>query len=108
MEPRAKVALFAGCLVNYQATDVGKAVVQVFEKNSVEVVMPDQQCCGMPSFDLGDAGAIIRAAQANLRFLQPWLDEGYDIVTPLPSCTCGVAPLRPTAVGDTECLVTGR
>jgi len=85
--PRAKVALFAGCLINYQATDVGKAVVQVFEKNGVEVAMPDQQCCGMPSFDLGDVRTIIQAAQANLRFLQPWLDQGYDIVTPLPSCS---------------------
>lgn len=27
-----KVALFASCLVNYQATDVGKATVQVLEK----------------------------------------------------------------------------
>ena len=31
-----KVALFASCLVNYQVTDVGKATVQVLEKNGVE------------------------------------------------------------------------
>ncbi|HEX9154936.1 MAG TPA: 4Fe-4S dicluster domain-containing protein, partial [Nitrospira sp.] len=36
--PVKKVALFSSCLVNYQATDIGKATVQVLEKNGVEVV----------------------------------------------------------------------
>ena len=86
-QTRPKAALFAGCLVNYQTTDIGKAVVQVFEKNGVEIALPDQQCCGMPSFDTGDVGTIIQAARANLTALGPWLDRGYDIVTPLPSCS---------------------
>jgi glycerol-3-phosphate dehydrogenase subunit C len=47
--PVRKVALFASCLVNYQVTDVGKAAVQVLEKNGVHVVVPQQSCCGMPS-----------------------------------------------------------
>ena len=33
--PLRKVALFSSCLVNFQATDVGKATVQVLEKNGV-------------------------------------------------------------------------
>ena len=82
-----KVALFASCLVNYQASDVGKATVQVLEKNGVEVVVPEQRCCGMPSFDLGDTEAVTKAAQANLASLAPWLDAGYDVVSPIPSCS---------------------
>ncbi|GKS59841.1 Fe-S oxidoreductase [Nitrospira sp.] len=82
-----KVALFGGCLVNYQATDVGKATVQVLEKNGVEVVVPAQQCCGMPSFDLGDIEMIRRAATANLQAFLPWVERGYDIVAPVPSCS---------------------
>lgn len=82
-----KVALFASCLVNYQATAVGRAAVQVLEKNGVEVVVPEQRCCGMPSFDVGDTGAIVRAARANLRVLAPWLEQGYDVVSPVPSCS---------------------
>ena len=35
--PVKKVVLFSSCLVNYQVTDVGKAAVQVLEKNGVEV-----------------------------------------------------------------------
>ncbi|MBM4122724.1 MAG: Fe-S oxidoreductase [Nitrospira sp.] len=82
-----KVALFASCLVNYQATDVGKATVQVLEKNGIEVVMPAQRCCGMPAFDLGDTDAMITAAKANMSALRPWLEAGYDVVAPAPSCS---------------------
>ena len=82
-----KVALFSSCLVNYQASDVGKAAVQVLEKNGVEVVVPEQRCCGMPSFDLGDTDAILCAARANVESLNPWLDTGYDVVSPVPSCS---------------------
>ena len=82
-----KVVLFAGCMVNYQITDVGKAAVQVLEKNNIEVAFPSQQCCGMPSFDVGDTEAMVKAAKANLRFLKPWMDRGYDVVIPVPSCS---------------------
>lgn len=82
-----KVALFASCLVNYQVTDVGKATVQVLEKNGVEVVLPDQSCCGMPSFDIGDSAAMVKAARRNIGSLKSWVDRGYDVVIPAPSCS---------------------
>lgn len=82
-----KVALFASCLVNYQATDVGKATVQVLEKNGIHVVLPDQSCCGMPSFDIGDTAAMVKAAEHTIASLKPWVDQGYDVVIPAPSCS---------------------
>ncbi len=82
-----KAALFAGCLVNYQATDVGKATVQVLEKNGVDVALPDQSCCGMPSFDIGDTAAMVAAAERTIASLKSWVDQGYDVVIPTPSCS---------------------
>jgi Fe-S oxidoreductase len=82
-----KVALFGSCLVNYQATDVGKATVQVLEKNGIHVVVPEQRCCGMPSFDIGDTAAIQQAAAANIASFLPWVEQGYDVVVPVPSCS---------------------
>jgi Fe-S oxidoreductase len=82
-----KVALFGSCLVNYQATDIGKATIQVLEKNGVHVVVPEQRCCGMPSFDIGDTAAIQLAASANAASFFPWVEQGYDIVVPVPSCS---------------------
>ncbi len=82
-----KVALFGSCLINYQATDIGRATIQVLEKNGVHVVIPEQQCCGMPSFDIGDTAAIQQAAQANIGAFLPWVEQGFEIVVPVPSCS---------------------
>lgn len=85
--PIRKVALFSSCLVNYQATDIGKATVQVLEKNGVQVVVPEQRCCGMPHFDIGDTKAIQQAATANVAVLHQWVEQGYDVVVPVASCS---------------------
>ena len=86
--PEAKVVLFPSCMVNHQSTDIGKATVQVLEKNEVEVVVPEsQQCCGMPLFDLGDTEGMIQAAKANYRVMKPYLDAGYEVIVPAASCS---------------------
>ncbi len=87
VQPVRKVALFASCLVNAQVTDVGKATVQVLEKNGVHVVVPEQRCCGMPNFDVGDVQAIQQAARSNVASLYPWVLKGYDVVVPTASCS---------------------
>jgi len=85
--PTARVVLFSTCLVDYHSVEVGQATVAVLEKNGVEVVRPEQQCCGMPLFDTGDIPGILRKAQANVAALKPWVDRGYDIIAPVPSCS---------------------
>ena len=85
---KQKVVLFPSCLVNYQAVDIGKATVQVLVKNNVEVVVPDgQRCCSMPSFDLGDTETMAQTATHHLRLFLPYLQQGYDLVVPTPSCS---------------------
>lgn len=86
-QPVRRVALFSSCLVNFQATDIGKATVQVLEKNGVHVVVPEQRCCGMPNFDIGDTRAIEQAARSNVASLWPLVAEGYDVVVPTVSCS---------------------
>ncbi|MGH7233786.1 MAG: heterodisulfide reductase-related iron-sulfur binding cluster, partial [Nitrospiraceae bacterium] len=99
---RRKVILFAGCLVNYQATDVGKAAVLVLEKNGIEVVMPPQQCCGMPAFDLGDTDTMSTAARATMQSLKPWLDQGHEVIVPVPSCSLMLKREYPALVPGDE------
>lgn len=99
-DPVKKVALFSSCLVNYQATDIGKATVQVLEKNGVEVVVPEQRCCGMPSFDIGDTDGIEQAAKANIASLSPWVSKGYDIVVPTASCSLMLKREYPELIRD--------
>ncbi|NKB80748.1 MAG: hypothetical protein GKS05_02405 [Nitrospirales bacterium] len=86
--PTRKVVLFPSCLVNYQAVDIGKATVQVLESNGIEVVVPKgQQCCGMPSLELGDIETMAQTAHQQWHMFKPYVNEGYDIVIPAPSCS---------------------
>ncbi len=87
VSPVKKVAFFSSCLVNYQATDIGKAAVQVLERNGVKVVLPEQRCCGMPAFDVGDLDRIREAISANVASLHSWVTQGYDVVVPTASCS---------------------
>src|SRR5262249_6043094 len=52
--PKAHVVLFPTCSVEWNRPSIGKAAVQVLEKNGVDVVVEYPGCCGMPSFDVGD------------------------------------------------------
>ena len=107
--PTARVALFSSCLVDYHTAEVGRATVEVLEKNGVEVVRPEQECCGMPFFDTGDIPSILKKARANLSALKPWVDKGYDVIVPVPSCSLMLKREYPHLMPTEEAkLVAGR
>src|SRR3970040_369833 len=84
---RGKVALFATCYGNYNEPHVGEDLVAVFEHNGIPVTLAEKErCCGMPKLELGDLEAVARAKEANLPVLAQLVDEGWDIVAPVPSC----------------------
>ena len=84
---RGQVALFPTCLVEYQATGVGKAVVQVYERNGVEVTVPDgTKCCGAPFLHEGDFDNFQTYAERNVKVLADQVRQGRDIVVPQPTC----------------------
>jgi len=82
-----KVALFVTCYGNYNEPQVNEDLVAVFRHNGIPVVMVEkEQCCGMPKLELGDLEAVTRSKEANIPVLAGLVDEGYDIVAPVPSC----------------------
>jgi glycerol-3-phosphate dehydrogenase subunit C len=81
-----KVAYFAGCTGQYLFPDVPKAVVEVFEHNSIEVYLPEQKCCGIPSLLEGDEQLTMEFATFNVDRLTELIDEGFDIVCSCPTC----------------------
>ncbi len=83
-----KVALFATCYGNYNEPQIGEDLIKVFEHNDLQVqVVQNTQCCGMPKLELGDLDAVSKAKDANIKILARLVDDGWDIVTPVPSCT---------------------
>ncbi len=84
---RGKVALFTTCYGNYNGPQVGADLIKVFEHNGIPVRLAEKErCCGMPKLELGDFEAVAKARDANIPVLAAMVDDGYDIVAPVPSC----------------------
>ena len=62
----SKYALFTGCMVDYRLQDVGKAVMNVFSANNIDVDVPEGQvCCGSPLLRTGQRDAVQKLADIN-------------------------------------------
>ena len=86
-ETRGKVAMFATCYGNYNSPELGEDLVAVFEHNDIPLKLAEkEQCCGMPKLELGDLEAVRKAKETNIPVLSNLVDEGWDIVAPIPSC----------------------
>jgi len=81
-----KAALFATCFANYNETGIGMASLAVLAKNGVETRLAYPGCCGMPQLEHGDLARLAREAKRIAAELAPLIDQGYDIVAPVPSC----------------------
>jgi Fe-S oxidoreductase len=85
---RGKVLLYVTCYGNRNLPSMNEDLVAVFEHNGIPVALADKEvCCGMPKLELGDLEAVARAKEINIPILAGWVDLGWDIVTPIPSCT---------------------
>jgi glycerol-3-phosphate dehydrogenase subunit C len=81
------VVYFHGCGTNFYEPAVGEMVVAVLEHNGFRVVVPPQDCCGLPLQSNGNfpaARAYVRRLVANLA---PYAREGNAIVTNSTSCS---------------------
>ena len=84
---RGRVELFATCYGNYNEPHLGEDLVKVFEQNGIEVTIAErEQCCGMPKLEVGDLAAVAKAKEANIPVLNDLVEQGWDIVAPVPSC----------------------
>ena len=85
---RGKVALYATCYGNRNHPAVNEDLVAVYEHNGIAVTLLEKEvCCGMPKLELGDLDSVARAKDVNIPILAAMVDKGWDIVTPVPSCT---------------------
>lgn len=82
-----KIALFTTCYNNFNEPAVGMDLVAVFEHNGIPVTIPRQEkCCGMPKLEMGDLASVDKAKEFNVPILAELVDDGWDIVAPIPSC----------------------
>jgi Fe-S oxidoreductase len=83
----ARVAYFAGCFARFHDPDgEAEATVKVLEANGVEVVVPEQRCCGIALVTMGAEDAVREDARRNVAVLAPLVDRGFTVVASAPSC----------------------
>jgi Fe-S oxidoreductase len=83
-----KVAIFATCYGEYNEPQVAQDLLAVFEHNQIPtMIVRDTVCCGMPKLELGDLDAVEKLKDHNIPLLARLVDEGWDIISPVPSCT---------------------
>ena len=86
-ETRGRVALFTTCYGNRNEPELDEDLVAIFQHNNIPVrLVPKERCCGMPWLENGDLERVAKAKEENIPQLKKLIDEGYDIVAPIPSC----------------------
>ena len=84
---KRQVVYFHGCSTQYYEPRVGRAAVRVLEANGCEVIVPRQNCCGLPLLSNGEFPAARRYHQSNVRSLVEYARQGIPIVGTSTSCT---------------------
>ncbi len=83
-----KVAIFATCYGQYNEPQIAEALLAVFEHNNIPtMVVKNTRCCGMPRLELGDLDAVEKLKNHNIPLLSRLVNDGWDIISPVPSCT---------------------
>ncbi len=82
-----KVAIYVTCYGDHNEPRVVEDLVAVLNHNNVPVrILKDAKCCGMPKLELGDLKKVEALKDANLPVFLQAIEDGYDILAPIPSC----------------------
>ena len=83
-----KVAIYATCYINYNEPGIGHDLLAILEHNEIPAcLVKNEACCGMPKLELGDLEAVEALKNKNIPPLLKLAQEGYAIISAVPSCT---------------------
>jgi glycerol-3-phosphate dehydrogenase subunit C len=82
-----RVVFFHGCATEYYEPWVGQAAIYVLEALNFEVIVPQQNCCGLPLLSNGEFEAARKSHQNNVGSLVKYARQGIPIVGTSTSCT---------------------
>jgi fumarate reductase (CoM/CoB) subunit B len=88
--PRGRVGFFTGCLIDYRMQSTGKALIEVLNRNGIDVIVPKEQwCCASPAFRTGDLHTAHDAA-ARVTEIFETAGEKYNFDSVVVACAgCG-------------------
>lgn len=95
-----RVAIFAGCSVNYFYPDLGNALLRILLSKKYEaVVFRGEVCCGAPLRSLGLEEEAAKLARQNIDHFNRVRAEA--IISMCPTCTMVIKDQYPVLTGDT-------
>ncbi len=86
-----KVAIFIGCLGNYNYEGIGKSLVEILQALNIDILIPKEQlCCGAPAYFTGDFDTVEYMTKKNIEYFESFIDEVDAILIPEATCSAMV------------------
>ncbi|MDD7567177.1 MAG: (Fe-S)-binding protein [Helicobacter sp.] len=82
-----RVAIFIGCISNYNYINVGKSLLKILDKLEIAYFVPKfQECCGAPAFFTGDIQTVLHLVKKNIVYFESFWDEIDALLIPEATC----------------------
>ncbi len=85
---KRKVAIFIGCLANYNYTTIGSSLLEILKALEIDAFIPKKQlCCGAPAYFTGDFNTVDHNAKKNIEYFESFMDDVEAIIVPEATCS---------------------
>ncbi len=86
-QDRRVVAIFIGCISNYNYTNVGESLLKILHKLNIKAFVPaHQQCCGAPAFFTGDIDTVLFLIKKNIVYFESFWEDIEAMIIPEATC----------------------
>ena len=85
---KGRVAIFIGCLANYNYTDIGHGLVKILKELKIDIFFAKKQkCCAAPAYFTGDFKTVEVLAKHNIEYFESFIDNVDAIIIPEATCS---------------------
>ncbi len=85
---KRRVAIFIGCLANYNYTGIGDSLMEILEELGIDAFIPKQQkCCSAPAYFTGDFYTVETLSKQNIEYFESFIDDVEAILIPEATCS---------------------
>ncbi len=85
---KRKVAIFIGCLGNYNYKSVGDSLLEILEALEIDAFLAkSQKCCSAPAYFTGDFDTVDNNAKFNIEYFEKFAGDVEAIIVPEATCS---------------------
>ena len=86
--PKKRVAIFIGCLANYNFVEVGDSLISILKELNIDIFIPKKQmCCSAPAYFTGDFDTTDKLSKFNVDYFSEWIDDVDAVLVPEATCS---------------------